>query len=151
MTLDALLARFDHVTPRGSRYMATCPAHADTNPSLQVTPGDKGSLVKCWAGCRLEEICSSLGIRPADLFYDALDSDPQQRRAAARKRKHEQQVREHHADQQGMLIDALREADYFVQSRRGLDISTWSDQKLDDELNSLADAYLLLESEDLHG
>ena len=96
-------------------------------------------------------ICGSLGIEQRDLFFDALDLSPSRRREAAQQRDRQRHFREDHAYLQGTLIDALREADYFVQSRRGIDIATWSDQKLDDELNSLTDAYLLLESEDLHG
>lgn len=152
MTATELLCRLEAVRPRGSgKWIARCSAHQDKSPSLSITEGDKGLLLKCWAGCRLEEICTSLSIRPADLFFNALDSDPQQRRAAARKREQDQQVRERHADQQGTLIDALREADSFIQSRRGIDISTWVHDRLHDELNALADAYLLLEGEALHG
>jgi hypothetical protein len=151
MTLDDLLSRLDNVTPRGSRYMATCKAHPDRSPSLQVTPGDKGVLLKCWAGCSLIDICKSLGIEQRDLFLDALDANPSRRRAAAQQRDRQRKQREQHADQQGTLIDALREADYFVQSRRGIDISTWIHERLNDELNSLADADRLLESEALYG
>ena len=103
-----ILGRLDNVTPRGSRYIATCPAHADRSPSLQVTPGERAILVKCWSGCRLEEICASLGINQQDLFFDALDPDPQRRRAAALQRDRQRHRREQHAEQQGTLIDALR-------------------------------------------
>jgi DNA primase len=151
MTLDEFLPLLENVTPRGSRSMATCPAHADKTPSLQISEGDKGLLLKCWAGCSLMDICQSLGIDQQDLFFDALDPDPHKRRAAARKREHEQQVCERHADQQGTLIDALREADYFVQTRRNLDISSWSDNYLQRELDALADARGLLEKENLDG
>lgn len=153
MTATELLCRLEAVRPRGSgKWVARCSAHQDKSPSLSITEGDKGLLLKCWAGCRLEEICTSLSIRPADLFFNALDLDPQQRRAAARKREHDQQVRERHADQQGTLIDALREADSFIQSRRGIDISTWNHERLDSELDALASAYRLLGSEDYsHG
>jgi len=146
-----ILGRLDNVTPRGSRYIATCPAHADRSPSLQVTPGERAILVKCWSGCRLEEICASLGINQQDLFFDALDPDPQRRRAAALQRDRQRHRREQHAEQQGTLIDALRKADYFVQSRRNLDISSWSDTYLQRELDALADAYGLLVKENLDG
>jgi hypothetical protein len=151
MMLAELLPHLENVKPRGSRYLATCPAHADRSPSLQVTEGERGILLKCWAGCSVGEICMSLGLRPAELFFDALETNPQQRRAAAKRRHQQQHAREQQAQQQGLLIDALREADYFVQSRRGLDISGWNDDQLDHELHALADAYQLLESEDLHG
>jgi hypothetical protein len=97
------------------------------------------------------DICQSLGIDQADLFYDALDTDPQRRREAAQQRDRLRQERDDAARRQGRRIDALREADFFVRSRRGMDISGWSDQKLDDELNVLADAYFLLASEERDG
>jgi hypothetical protein len=45
----------------------------------------------------------------------------------------------------------LKAADCFVRSRQELDISGWSDEKLHNELDALADAYGLLESEALNG
>lgn len=153
MKLDALLSRLEGVRQRGARWAARCPvpAHGDISPSLSVSEGEHGILVKCWAGCSLEEICDSLGLHQKDLFFDALDTDPRQRGEAARKRAREQRQRERHTQQQGTLVDVLREADYFIRSRRGLDISTWTEAKLGDELNALADAYHLLENEDFHG
>ena len=71
MTREALLSRLDDVRPRGSRYVARCPAHADRSPSLQVTDGDTGLLLKCWAGCTIVDICAALGLTQSDLFYDA--------------------------------------------------------------------------------
>jgi hypothetical protein len=46
-----------------------------------------------------------------------------------------------------LTIDALREADYFIMSRRGVDVSAWDEHRLNDELNALADAYYLIECE----
>lgn len=152
MTLDELLPRLDSVRQRGNgRYSARCPAHADTSPSLSISEGEKGLLLRCWAGCSVQEICASLGLQQKDLFFDALDTNPQRRRAAAQDRDRRRDARERHAEQQGKLIDALRVADDFVQSRRGLDIGGWNDEKLNAELDALADACFLLGMESLHG
>lgn len=148
MTLESVLAQLENVTPQGSRYRATCPAHVDRSPSLQVTPGDKGILLKCWSACSLAEICLALGIEQTDLFYDALDANPQKRQAAAQQRDRQRQQKALEAQRQGRRIDALKAADYHIRSRREIDISGWSDQKLDGEMNVLADAYALLGSED---
>lgn len=152
MTVAEILPSFESVHARGpGKWSARCPAHRpDKSPSLTIAEGDKGLLVKCWAGCSLKEITGALGIKVSDLFFDALSTDPHQRREAARRREHEQRRRERHADQQGPLIDCLREADYFVQSRHGLDIRGWSDEKLNKELDALADAYRLIETEALY-
>jgi hypothetical protein len=151
VTLDSFLAQLENATPRGTRHVASCPAHDDRTPSLQVTPGDKAILLKCWSGCCLEEICASIGIRPADLFYDALDANPQKRQAAAQQRDRQRQQQAALARTQGRRIDALKAADFHIRSRVGLDISGWSDQQLDDELAVLASAYALLESEERDG
>ena len=65
MQLDDFLSRLDGVKPAGpGRYMACCPMHNDTNPSLSVTVKDvKGTekiLLKCFAGCRTEDILEEL-------------------------------------------------------------------------------------------
>ena len=152
MTVDEFLPRLDGVRQRGpGRYSSRCPAHQDKSPSLSLSEGERGILLKCWAGCSLTEICASLGIKQRDLFFDALDADPSRRREAAQYRERQRQNRERHREQQGTLIDALRAAGDFVQSRRGIEISAWSHDRLNDELNALADAYHLIESETLNG
>ena len=46
-----------------------CPAHDDRNASLSVAEGDDGRvLVKCFAGCSVEEIVAELGLEMRDLF-----------------------------------------------------------------------------------
>lgn len=152
MTADELLNKLDGVRARGTgKWMARCSAHHDNNPSLSISEGERGLLVWCWAGCSVQAICTSLGLQLRDLFFDALDPDPQKRQVAARARDRQRQARERQAHQQGTLIDTLREADAFIRSRCEVDISTWDHDRLHDELNALADAYLLLGREALHG
>lgn len=149
MTTTDFLSQLDHVRQRGSRWSACCPAHADNTPSLSIFEGERGLLVKCWAGCSLTEICASLGIKQRDLFFDALDADPSRRREVAQQRERQRKQEVTEAQRHGRRIDALREADYHIRSRRGIDISGWTDQQLDDELTLLADAYVLLATEDV--
>jgi hypothetical protein len=79
MTATDLLSRLDGVRARGTgRYAARCPAHADKSPSLAITEGERGLLVKCWAGCTLDEITAALGIRVRDLFFN--DPSPHRHR-----------------------------------------------------------------------
>ena len=48
-----------------------CPAHPDRDPSLSIRDGDKGVMVRCQSrGCNVEDICSAIGIRVSDLFYE---------------------------------------------------------------------------------
>ena len=70
MTIEDLLSRLDAVHRSSRGYIARCPAHADKSPSLAIKEGERGLLVKCWAGCTLDEITTTLGIRVGDLFFD---------------------------------------------------------------------------------
>jgi len=49
------------------QWKSLCPAHKDTEPSLSVTENDGRILVKCFAGCRIDDICVALGIATKDL------------------------------------------------------------------------------------
>jgi len=72
MTAPQILSLLDSVRIRSTgNWSAKCPAHPDRSPSLSIAEGQKGVLLKCWAGCTLEEITTSLGLRVADLFSDA--------------------------------------------------------------------------------
>ena len=72
ITIDSLLSRLDKVRSNGhDKWMACCPAHDDSDPSLSITTGDDGRiLMHCFAGCAIDEITSSLSISPRDLFQD---------------------------------------------------------------------------------
>jgi Toprim-like len=49
--------------------MAHCPSHEDREPSLSVTRCDDGrALLKCYAGCTLDQIVAAIGLKTADLF-----------------------------------------------------------------------------------
>lgn len=70
MTIFDILARLKNVKgPDGSgNYLACCPAHDDKKQSLSVKQGDKGVVLKCYAGCGVRDICARLGIEMKDLF-----------------------------------------------------------------------------------
>ena len=56
---------------RGDRptFMACCPAHHDTKPSLSVTEKPDGTvLLHCHANCPVENVLDALGIRLCHLF-----------------------------------------------------------------------------------
>jgi hypothetical protein len=64
-----LLERLERVESRNGSYIALCPAHDDTEPSLSVSEGEDGrALIKCFAGCTPERITAALGLRMGDLF-----------------------------------------------------------------------------------
>ena len=48
----------------GDGFMACCPAHDDTNPSLSISPGRNGGVVwRCFAGCSQESVQDALHAR----------------------------------------------------------------------------------------
>jgi putative DNA primase/helicase len=68
MTLSDLLSRLHSVRRDGDGYLALCPAHHDTDPSLRLSITPKGKvLVKCRAGCPTEDVMSALDLTMADL------------------------------------------------------------------------------------
>jgi hypothetical protein len=62
-TMEDVLGRLDRVRPTTRGWSACCPAHADRTPSLSLAEGETCVLVKCWAGCKLDDIAAAMGLR----------------------------------------------------------------------------------------
>jgi len=147
MTVSEFLSRVDAVKAHGpGKWSAKCPGHKDNTPSLSIREGERAVLVKCWAGCSLDAIVSRLDIETKDLFFDSLP-DPRQRREAMQRRANEHVAQRAAHQARGRRTDARRQAEYLIQSARGLDISHWSNDELNKRLNALGDAYKILEAE----
>lgn len=71
MTVDELLERLEGVRSSGGGFVALCPAHGDSEPSLSIHEGENEILLKCHTGCTTEQIVSALKIEMADLFFGA--------------------------------------------------------------------------------
>jgi archaellum biogenesis ATPase FlaH len=80
--VERVLARLDGVRRESDGgFVARCPAHDDSRPSLRVARGDSGNcLLHCRAGCSTDAVLRSLGLRMSDL--SAGDGDRWQRNAA---------------------------------------------------------------------
>ncbi len=74
MKIGELLSRLDGVTECAGGWMARCPAHGDSNPSLSVSERDGRILVHCHAGCTAQAVVEALGLGMRDLFEDAGDA-----------------------------------------------------------------------------
>jgi hypothetical protein len=150
MTAIDLLPLLDGVRMRGpGKWSARCPSHPDRSPSLTLAEGDRGLLLKCWAGCQLEEITRVLGLSVSDLFFDSLSTDSRQRQATMRRRAEAQAAQLAARSAEGRRLDALREGENLIRSAQGISIDGWSDAQLDAALDRLGDAYHLLATEDL--
>jgi len=142
MTTDDLLQRLEGVRPRGAgRWVSRCPAHNDHTPSLSVSEGDRGLLIRCWAGCELSAICEAIGVKPKNLFYDTggpVDRD------AIRRNQNRRRAAQAMQRASGKRADAFREAEAVIRAATNLDISKWSGEQLDAVLNRVCDARDLL-------
>jgi hypothetical protein len=73
MKINEFLSRLQGVSEAGAgKWVACCPAHEDSNPSMSVTTGNNGGiLVHCHAGCSAEAIVGALGLKMGDLMKDS--------------------------------------------------------------------------------
>lgn len=72
-----ILQRLEGVKGRDGKYMARCPNHGDSTPSLSVSLGeDNKILLKCFAGCSTEAIVWSMGLELKDLFAEPAAAFP---------------------------------------------------------------------------
>lgn len=108
MTAADLLPHLPAVKSPGARgWLAQCPAHDDHSPSLSVRGGDRGLLLKCWAGCSIEDITRKLGLRISDLFFDRGEPDSRERQYAIQPRAQERVARLAIERANGRHTDAL--------------------------------------------
>ncbi len=81
MTLQELIPLLEAkgLKPRqlpNGQFLALCPSHDDTHPSLCVAEGNDGRiLLYCHAGCDFASICDALSVTPKELMGDAASSD----------------------------------------------------------------------------
>ncbi len=76
MTVDDVLQRLEGVKrEKAGQWVARCPAHDDSTPSLAVTRGEDGKVVLfCQAKCTVDAVCRALGIEQKDLFPKSGDA-----------------------------------------------------------------------------
>jgi hypothetical protein len=70
IALDDFLGRLEGVRQtQPDRWIARCPAHPDSVPSLSIRETSDGlTLIHCFAGCDPEAIIRTLGLDLSDLF-----------------------------------------------------------------------------------
>ena len=68
MNVTDLLAKLQSVRKTSKGWVARCPTHDDSNPSLSIGLARDGRiLMHCHAGCPTETVVSELGMTLADL------------------------------------------------------------------------------------
>jgi len=69
MHIDDILARFDDVSEEPDGYLARCPAHSDSRPSLRLWVGDDHKVrLSCRAGCDADSVRRHARLMWSDLF-----------------------------------------------------------------------------------
>ena len=145
MTAEDLLSRLESVRRSGRGWVARCPGHDDRNPSLSISEGDQGLLLRCWAGCELAAIIAALWLAVRDLFYDA-ELSPQKRRRARRQPKPKRyDFRKAAAEYQDHIIGLRLRAESVLAAARRLDLSAWTPEQLDRAMRAACKAYSDLE------
>jgi len=79
-TLQNMLHRLRGVRRQADgTWLACCPAHNDSEPSLHVSFQNNRILLHCFAGCSLDAVCDALNIKPSELFVgdDSTRSEPE--------------------------------------------------------------------------
>jgi len=142
MTLHAFLNKLNGVRQTRHGWMACCPAHHDRTPSLSLRIGNDGTtLIYCFAGCSIKQICDALGITPSDLFPDSKRLTPQRSQSPKnlpripsfdwRKYSHELMF---------YSEDRFLHGHAVLTQAKGLDISGWTPEEINIVSNAVCDA-----------
>lgn len=150
MTITEFIPLLSQVSANPRGWLARCPANDDHSPSLSVKEGERGLLLKCWAGCRAADIVQALGLKLSDLFFDSREQESSKRRLAIEQRAQVRAAEHAAAILRGQQADALREAEQLVSSAKSLSIEAWTDNELDTAVDAVGRAWQLLEMENLH-
>lgn len=82
--LNILLAKLSGVKSTRNGWLAKCPCHDDREPSLSISLGADGRiLLKCFAGCSVEQIVRALGLEMRDLFPQRAQQRSRQERVTS--------------------------------------------------------------------
>lgn len=69
MEFQEIMSRFRDVSETADGYLAACPAHADSRPSLRLWYGEDGRVrLKCRAGCDTADVIKAAGLMWGMLF-----------------------------------------------------------------------------------
>jgi hypothetical protein len=60
----------DYARPMGNGFIASCPLHDDTSPSLKISEGEKATVLWCHAGCVTTDILDVWSIGQEELFHN---------------------------------------------------------------------------------
>jgi hypothetical protein len=83
------------------RWQTKCPSHPDRHPSLAISQGQSGVLLKCWsAGCSPERIVKAMGLPMSALFDASLAPEQRKQAVQAKAARDNEQAHQRAADRQ---------------------------------------------------
>ena len=65
------LKHFQVIRRHGDTAQCRCPSHPDKQASLTISKGRKCTLVRCHAGCQLNDILRAAGLEKKDTLYES--------------------------------------------------------------------------------
>ncbi|WP_447986373.1 hypothetical protein [Nitrospira sp. Nam74] len=136
-TMDNVLSRLERVRPTSRGWSACCPAHPDRTPSLSLAEGDTCVLMKCWAGCELNEIAAAMGIRVADLFYHPASGKRRTGRSVSKRRDWRKEA----AALEDKALTLRLDADAVFPFACNLNTTAWTDEDWDAATDAVCGAY----------
>jgi hypothetical protein len=88
-----LAAHFQGVRMNGNGFRARCPVHGSRGQTLAVKRGDRGWIVKCFAGCSFADVAEAAGLpQSAFMFGDVSHSTSTHRSSLPARRKLAQMI-----------------------------------------------------------
>lgn len=143
MKIEALLERLEVVRHVGRGWRARCPAHRpDRTPSLTIREGEKGLLVRCWAGCTVEEVMAALGLGMADLFYDADLSPHKRRRSRNQPKPRCFDWRRYAGELEDEALSLWLRAQSVLAAALALPLNNWTDDDIEVGLEAVTRAHV---------
>lgn len=74
--VQTLLSSLDKVKKTGiNSWIACCPSHDDSSPSLAIKDSDGKILIHCFAGCETSDVIESVGLTFSDLMPEKFTKD----------------------------------------------------------------------------
>ena len=116
--IESVGACFEGCQKTGHGFVALCPCHSDSTPSLSINTGDDGkTLMHCQAGCSTEDILEQVGLTFADLAPAESDTTPG-REPQHTKQRTLRSMYEYQDEQGGLLYQVVRYAPKDFRQRR---------------------------------
>jgi hypothetical protein len=137
--VNLILGRLDRVRPSHYGWIARCPAHVDRSPSLSLRVGERAVLMKCFAGCSIQEICDAIGIEVRELFFTSSRGQSRKSIPVQPMPHFSWRTMATRLEQHALSLHLRSES--VLEAAKRLDPSGWSSHDLDCAMDAISRAY----------